>query len=138
VRALHLNRFAELAAAGVPLAFGSDAPVTPLGPWAAVRAAAYPSHPGAALSPRAAFVAHTRAGWRAAARESEGVLAPGAPATFAAWQADELIVAAPDARVARWSTDPRAAVPGLPDVAPGAPLPTCLLTVRNGTVLFAR
>jgi hypothetical protein len=45
-------------------------------------------------------------------------------------------VDAPDDRVARWSTDPRAAVPGLPDVAPGAELPTCRLTVRAGTVLF--
>ncbi|HZY77024.1 MAG TPA: amidohydrolase family protein, partial [Jatrophihabitantaceae bacterium] len=34
-RALDLNRFSELAAAGVPLAFGSDAPVTELGPWQA-------------------------------------------------------------------------------------------------------
>ena len=40
-RALELNRFADLAAAGVPLAFGSDSPVTQLGPWAAVRAATY-------------------------------------------------------------------------------------------------
>jgi hypothetical protein len=28
-------------------------------------------------------------------------------------------------------------VPGLPDLTPGAALPSCLLTVRNGTVLFA-
>ncbi len=60
-RAGELNRFAELAAAGVPLAFGSDAPVTELGPWAAVRAAAEPSDPAAAISTAAAFAAHTRA-----------------------------------------------------------------------------
>jgi predicted amidohydrolase YtcJ len=136
-RALDLNRFAELAAAGVPLAFGSDSPVTDLGPWAAVRAAAYPSEPGAAISPRAAFTAHTRAGWRAAGRDGEGVLAPGAPATFAVWDAGELAVDAPDERVSRWSTDPRAAVPGLPDIAPGAELPSCRLTVRAGAVIFA-
>jgi predicted amidohydrolase YtcJ len=135
-RALDLNRFAELAAAGVPLAFGSDAPVTALGPWAAVRAAAYPSDPGAALSPRAAFTAHTRAGWRAAGRDGEGVLAPGRPATFAVWRAGELAVDAPDERVARWSTDPRAAVPGLPDIAPGTELPACTLTVLRGQTLF--
>ena len=29
----------DLAAAGVPLAFGSDSPVTPVDPWAGVRAA---------------------------------------------------------------------------------------------------
>jgi predicted amidohydrolase YtcJ len=135
-RATALNPFAALAAAGVPLAFGSDAPVTALGPWAAVRAAAYPHEPAAAISPRAAFVAHTRAGWRAARRDREGVLTVGAPATFAAWQAGELGVDAPDERVARWSTDPRAAVPGLPDVRPDAALPTCLATVRNGATIF--
>ena len=37
-RARAMNPFAALLAAGVALAFGSDAPVTPLGPWAAVRA----------------------------------------------------------------------------------------------------
>lgn len=134
-RALGLNRFAELAAAGVPLAFGSDAPVTPLGPWAAVRAAAYPSDPGAAVSARSAFAAHTRAGWRAAGRAG-GILAVGTEATFAVWRAGELGVATPDERVARWSTDPRAAVPGLPDVAPGLELPACLATVRRGTTIF--
>ncbi|MEO6885324.1 MAG: amidohydrolase family protein, partial [Jatrophihabitantaceae bacterium] len=135
-RALGLNRFSELAAAGVPLAFGSDAPVTALGPWAAIRAAAYPTVAGAALSPRAAFTAHSRAGWRAARRYDEGVLAPGARATFAIWQAGELVVDAPDDRVSRWSTDPRVAIPGLPDIAPGRDLPTCLLTVHRGRTLF--
>ncbi len=135
-RAAQLNRFASLAAAGVPLAFGSDAPVTPLGPWAAVRAAAYPHEPTAAISPRAAFTAHTRAGWRAAGRVGEGVLAAGAAATFAVWTAGDLGIDAPDERVARWSTDPRAAVPGLPDLRPGTELPTCLATVRNGAAIF--
>ena len=132
-RALGLNPFAAMAAAGVPLAFGSDAPVTPLAPWEGVRAAAYPHSPASGISPRAAFVAHTRAGWRAANRHGEGVLTPGAPATFAIWLAGGLGVDAPDERVQRWSTDPRANVPGLPDVQPDADLPSCLATVRNGT-----
>jgi len=135
-RALRLNRFAELAAAGVPLAFGSDSPVTELGPWQAVRAAVYPHDPAAAIGPRAAFAAHTRAGWRAAGRYAEGVLTPGMPATFAVWTAGELAVEAPDERVSRWSTDPRAAVPGLPDLAPGAELPRCRATVLRGRVIF--
>jgi predicted amidohydrolase YtcJ len=134
-RAGELNRFAALLTAGVPLAFGSDAPVTELGPWAAVRAAVHPSDPAAAISPRAAFAAHTRGGWRAAGRDGEGVLAPGAPATFAIWAAGELTVDAPDERIARWSTDPRAAAPGLPDLHPEAVLPTCLATVRNGVAI---
>ena len=37
------------------------------------------------MSVRAAFAAHTRGGWRAVRRDDEGVLAPGAPATFAVW-----------------------------------------------------
>jgi hypothetical protein len=60
------------------------------------------------------------------------VLAPGTDATFAVWRAGELGVDAPDERVARWSTDARAAVPGLPDLAPGRELPTCLATMRAG------
>lgn len=135
-RAARLNPFAALAAAGVPLAFGSDAPVTPIDPWAVVRAAVYPSNAAHALSPRAAFLAHTRAGWRAAGRDGEGVLAPGMPATFAVWEAGEPAVAPPEARVARWSTDPGAEGPGMPDLTPGGPLPRCLLTVRAGTVIF--
>jgi predicted amidohydrolase YtcJ len=87
-RAGQLNRFAELAAAGVPLAFGSDSPVTDLGPWAAVRAATHPSDPAAGISAEAAFAAHTHGGWRAAGRPGEGVLGPGRPATFAVWQGE--------------------------------------------------
>ena len=136
-RAAGMNRFADLAAAGVPLAFGSDSPVTAIDPWGAVRAAAYPRVPAAALSVRAAFTAHTRAGWRAGRRDNEGVLAPGLPATFAVWRAGDLGVDAPDERVARWSTDPRAAVPGLPDLAPGQPLPECLRTVSRGRTIYS-
>jgi predicted amidohydrolase YtcJ len=137
-RARGMNQFAALSAAGVPLAFGSDTPVTPVDPWGAVRAAAYPSDPGAAISPRAAFAAHTRGGWRAARADGDGsgLLRPGAPATFAVWQAGELSVDAPDELVSRWSTDPRAAVSGLPDVAPGLELPSCLQTVVRGTPVY--
>jgi predicted amidohydrolase YtcJ len=134
-RAAGLNRFAELAAAGVALAFGSDSPVTPLGPWAAMRAAAAHTDHSAAISPRAAFTAHTRAGWRAAGMYGEGALSVGGSATFAVWAAGEVAVDAPDERVQRWSTDPRAAVPGLPDLSPGAELPVCLQTVLRGTTI---
>src|SRR5262249_4549727 len=48
-RALGLNVFAPLADAGVPLAFGSDVPVTPLDPWGAVRAASAHHAPGASI-----------------------------------------------------------------------------------------
>ncbi|MDT4928604.1 MAG: hypothetical protein QOF92_1471 [Pseudonocardiales bacterium] len=128
-RARRLNRFADLDAAGVPFVFGSDAPVTELGPWAAVRAAAYPSDPAAAITPQAAFTAHTEAGGRAAGRDGEGVLAPGRPATFAVWRAGE-----PVADTGQPAAD--AAVSGLPDIAPGRELPVCLATVRSGRPIF--
>ena len=135
-RAAGLNRFAALAAAGVPLAFGSDTPVCGVDPWAAVRAAVHPRHGGPGLSPRAAFAAHTRGGWRAARRDGDGsgTVTPGAPATLAVWAAGSLGVDAPDERVSRWSTDPRAALPGLPDLAPDAELPRCLVTLVAGRV----
>ncbi len=60
-----LNRFALLASEGVPLAFGSDTPVTSMNPWQTVRAAVSHQSAGSAISPRAAFAAATRGGWRA-------------------------------------------------------------------------
>lgn len=87
-RAAALNPLAPLHNVGVCVAFGSDAPATPIGPWGAIRAAVHPSNPQHALTPRAAFAAHTRGGWRAIGDDVTGVLLPGAPATFALWQAD--------------------------------------------------
>lgn len=119
-RARTLNRFRALEDAGVPMAFGSDSPVTPVGPWSAVRAAAYPRDADAAISPEVAFAAHTSGGWRAARRSGEGILAPGAPATFAVW-----------------ATEAAEAVSGLPDISPGRPLPACRRTVLRGAAIFA-
>ena len=130
-RAATMNPYAAMATAGVALAFGSDAPVTPLDPWGGVRAAVRHRTPGSGLAARAAFTAHTRGGWRAAGRDDTGELVPGAPATFAIWQVEgELVVQAPDERVAGWSTDARAGVSGLPDL--DGPDPVCLSTVVTG------
>ncbi|KUO18644.1 amidohydrolase [Streptomyces dysideae] len=137
-RARTLNPFAALLRAGVPLAFGSDSPVTPLDPWGTVRAAAFHHTPEHRVSVRAAFTAHTRGGWRAVGRDDAGVLVPGAPADYAVWRTDELVVQAPDDRVARWSTDPRSGTPGLPDLTPGRDLPVCLRTVVGGRTVFVR
>jgi predicted amidohydrolase YtcJ len=136
-RAAGLNPFATLAAQGVLLAFGSDSPVTPLDPWASVRAAVHHHTPNAGLSARAAFNAHTRGGHRAAGVNDgvTGSLVPGAPAHYAIWDAADLVVAASDSRVQRWSTDPRSRVPALPPLQPDVALPTCLRTVRAGQVL---
>ena len=135
-RARAMNPFAALLKAGVPLAFGSDAPVTPLDPWGTVRAAAFHHTAEHRISARAGFTAHTRGGWRALGRDDAGVLVPGAPASYAVWAPAELLVQAPDDRIANWSTDPRAGVPGLPDLSPGRPLPRCLATVVRGRTAY--
>ncbi|MFA3836661.1 amidohydrolase [Streptomyces aureus] len=135
-RARALNPFAALLRAGVPLAFGSDSPVTPLDPWGTLRAAAFHRTPEHRVSVRAAFTAHTRGGWRAVGRDDAGILVPGAPADYAVWRTEELVVQAPDDRVSRWSTDPRSGTPGLPDLTPGAQLPLCLRTVVGGRTVY--
>ncbi|MCP3802385.1 amidohydrolase [Allokutzneria sp. A3M-2-11 16] len=137
-RGAQLNPFSQLAAAGIVLAFGSDVPVTPVAPWATVRAAVHHRTSGLGVSPRAAFTAHTRGGWRACGVNDgvTGTIKPGAPATYAVWEAGELVVAAPDNRVQRWSTDPRSGVPGLPRLDVDAPLPRCTRTVRSGRTIY--
>ncbi|QNN52729.1 amidohydrolase [Nocardioides mesophilus] len=134
-RALAMNAFATLNRAGVALAFGSDTPVTPFGPWAGVRAAAWHHTESERVTVRAAFNAHTRGGWRAAARDEGGVIAIGAPASVAVFDVPgDLVVQTPDARVAAWSTDPRAGVPHLPDLHPDLDLPRCVMTLVHGAV----
>ena len=135
-RAHRMNRFADLQSAGVLLAFGSDAPVTDVGPWQAVRAAMHHGTPAQSISARAAFSAHTRGGWRAVGEHSAGVLAPDAPAHLAFWAASDVTVQAADDRLAAWSTDPRSGTPGLPALHPDLPLPRCLRTVVAGRVVF--
>jgi len=116
-RVLASNPLAGLAAAGVTLAFGSDAPVTPLAPWEGVRASVHHHVPGSRLDPAVAFAAHTAGGW-AAARRTGGELVAGAPATFAVWEAGE----------------PHRG--GLPDLTPGTPAPSCLRTVVSGRTIW--
>ena len=130
-----LNPLAAMAAAGVVLALGSDAPVTALDPWGTLRAAVRHRTAGSGLSARAAFAAHTRGGWRAVGDDRTGELTPGAPATFAVWDVPgELAVQVPDERVSGWSTDPRGAVSGLPDL--DAPDPVCRRTVVAGVTVY--
>ena len=118
-RAGRLNPLAALAAAGTPLALGSDSPVTPIDPWGAVRAAVHPHSRQHALTVRAALAAHCHGGWRAAWADADGsgMLAPGTPASYAIF---ETTVGADE----------------LPDLAPGRPLPRCLRTVLRGRQLY--
>jgi hypothetical protein len=136
-RGRRLNPLALLASHGVPLAFGSDSPVTGMNPWATVRAAAHHRTAGSAVSVRAAFAAATRGAWRAGGVRdgTAGTLAPGAPASYAVWDTGPLAVSAPPDAVQRWSTDPRSGVPALPRLDDGDPLPRCLRTVHRGKVI---
>ncbi|MGB8500785.1 MAG: amidohydrolase, partial [Mycobacterium sp.] len=90
--------------------------VTSMNPWATVRAATHHRTPGSAVSVRAAGVRDGVA----------GTLVPGAPASYAVWDAGPLAVNAPSDAVQRWSTDPRSRVPALP---------RCLRTVHRGEVI---
>ncbi len=111
-----MNPFAAMIEAGIPLAFGSDTPVTPFAPWAAIRAAVNHHDPAQRISAQSAFLAHTRGGWRAAGIDDRGHLGPGQPASFVIWSAGS--------------------APGLPDLSPGATLPTTLRTVIRGRTVF--
>lgn len=100
-RARGMNPFALLRDAGVMLAFGSDSPVTPVDPWAAVRAAAAHRTPGSSLSAAEALAAHTVGGYRAAGDRSPsaGRLVPGAPASYAIWDGDRCVRTVHEGRV---------------------------------------
>jgi predicted amidohydrolase YtcJ len=137
-RGRSMNAFASFFSAGVPICFGSDSPVTPLRPWSSVRACLEHHNHNERISARAAFLGHTRAGWRAARYRNPmaGQLVPGAPASFAVWDVEELMVQVADGRVQSWSTDPRARTPLLPALDTGAD-PVCLQTVRDGLELFS-
>ncbi|MHA6782797.1 amidohydrolase [Pseudonocardia saturnea] len=89
-RARAMNPFAALHAAGVVLALGSDSPVTPVGPWEAVRAAVAHRTPGSGLTPEQALAAHTVGGHRAAGDTDPlaGRLVPGAAASYAVWDGE--------------------------------------------------
>jgi predicted amidohydrolase YtcJ len=137
-RSRSMNAFASFYSAGVPICFGSDSPVTPLRPWSSVRACLEHHNHDEQISARAAFLGHTRAGWRAARYQNPmaGQLVPGAPASFAVWDVEELMVQVSDGRVQSWSTDPRARTPLLPALDTGTD-PVCLQTVRDGRELFS-
>ena len=137
-RSRSMNPFASFYAAGVPICFGSDSPVTPLRPWSSVRACLEHHNQAERISARAAFLGHTRAGWRAAKyyNPMAGQLVPGAPASFAVWDVEELMVQVADGRVQSWSTDPRARTPLLPALDTGVD-PVCLQTVKDGVELYS-
>ncbi len=113
-----MNPLAALAAAGVALSFGSDSPVTAIGPWAAVRAAVHHQEPAQGLDEVAAFTAHTRGGWAAAGHDGVGLLEVGAPAHLAVWDLPAGATAS-----------------GLPDLTDPDTMPRLLRTVACGRTI---
>jgi len=154
-RAAAMIPLADLRDSGVPLAFGSDSPVTAIDPWAGVRAAVGHHTAEQRLSTRAAVDAHTRGGWaagRGGARRPHGPQVPaesvdplagqlrvGAPAHLAIWSVDPSAWAHRDAERSSWRRPGRPAPdPALPELIGDVPDPECLRTVRSGVVLHDR
>ncbi|GAA1832166.1 amidohydrolase [Pseudonocardia ailaonensis] len=81
-RALAMNPFAALHAAGVALAFGSDSPVTPVDPWATIRAATAHRTPGSSVDEATALAAHTG---------GRPVPVAGGAAGYALWDGDRCL-----------------------------------------------
>jgi predicted amidohydrolase YtcJ len=135
-RAATLNPFADLARAGIWLAFGSDAPVTALDPWGTVRAAAYHRTPEQRLTIEAAFAAHTSGGWRATGIDDGGELTVGSLASYAIWQPSQASQLAPAMGT---TTALEAITPAARAVAiavdPATPDPTCKRTVASGITI---
>jgi predicted amidohydrolase YtcJ len=121
-RAATMNPFGDLHRAGVGLAFGTDAPVTPLAGWETVRAAVGHWHPDQRLDVTVAFDAATRGAHRAARDDDAGTLRVGGRADLAVWDLDPELL------------EP---VSGLPRLEAGDPLPTCVATLGGGRVLHA-
>lgn len=116
-RATTMNPFATMVRAGVPVAFGTDAPVTPLTGWQMVRDAVHHSRSAERLDVATAFACATVGGHAAAGDDDRGTLASGAPATVAVWEVER---------------DLLDVATGLPRLWPGDPLPVCAATVVDG------
>jgi predicted amidohydrolase YtcJ len=116
-RAATMNPFASMLRAGVPVAFGTDAPVTPVAGWQMVRDAVHHSRPDERLDVAHAFACATVGGHVAAGDDGRGTLAPGGSATFAVWEVER---------------DLLDLTTGLPRLGRDDSLPVCAATVVDG------
>src|SRR4029450_12049260 len=119
-RARAMNRLGTLQRSGVPLAFGTDSPVTPLAGWATVQAAAQHWQPAERLSVASAFDAATRGGHWAALADNAGTIRVGAVANLAVWDVGDAALEGPAP---------------LPRLDAGV-LPTCVATISAGQLIY--
>ena len=121
-RASTMNPLATWQRAGGVVAYGTDTPVTPLAGWGMVADAVRHWRSDQRVSVADAFAASTRGGHLAAGEDDAGLLVPGHRAHLAVWDAD-----------------PATLLPsGLPDLAGGAPEPTCSVLLVDGRVVLDR
>lgn len=118
-RSLSMNRLATLHRAGVPLAFGSDSPVTALAGWQTVRAAVQHSRADERLDVATAFAAASLGAARAGQDYDLGMLTVGARANVALW--------------APFETDRPDGLPALRDTT----FPACAATLARGRVIHS-
>ncbi len=119
-RATTMNPLSDWHRSGGVVAYGTDAPVTPLAGWAMVADAVRHSRPDQRVAVAAAFAAATRGGHLAAGDTDAGLLTPGQRAHLAIWDAEP------------GSLDETT---GLPDLAGGAPYPDCAALLVDGRVV---
>ena len=112
------NPLRALVEGGVRLAFGSDSPVTSLGPWEAIGAAVHHHDEEQRVSAGVAFEAHTRGGAIAGRDDDGGLIRVGARADAAVWEvAGELTADL------------------LPDLSPGFTAPRLLRAIAAGRTI---
>ena len=116
-----MNPLADWHRSGGVVAYGTDAPVTPLAGWAMVADAVRHSRPDQRVGVGEAFAAATRGGHLAAGDTDVGLLLPGQRA-----------------HLALWDIEPGSAeeTSGLPDLAAGAPFPGCAGLLVDGRVVL--
>ncbi len=119
-RAATMNPFASMLRAGVPVAFGTDAPVTAVAGWQMVRDAVRHSRTDERLDVASAFACATTGGHVAAGDDAAGALVPGWPADLVVWE------------VEHDRLDPGT---GLPRLAADDPDPRCATTLVDGVVV---
>jgi len=119
-RAQTMNPFGTLHRAGVPMALGTDAPVTPIAGWGTVQAAVQHWRPEERLSMADGFDAASRGAHWAGLVDDAGTIAVGQRADLAVWNLD--------------AAEPLSA--GLPALAADQPLPECAATIAGGRIVY--